>query len=216
MQIVTSACPCESESKKEIQNRKCRRTVIEKRDKKGSRLSFTKRTLTADKSDLSTWNLGVFAQPRHPVFHSNKVQVISNEFLNLDFESVADRMEFKRKFDKAIQLRNTAEEDYIRIIKDTKYLSEKSGRSPPPPRPRTQRRSDSITSIAKVSDHPPILRPPSPVSIFRMNGLGIESIADADEPDDGRSDVGGGSSSSSGASSRTLGAFGRWSRYIDR
>ena len=166
LQVVSSACRCESESTKEPQDWRCTRSVVENRAKKGSRLSFTTRTLTAKKENLNKWNLGVFAQPRHPLFDGGrKVQEMRTEFLNIDFASVENRVEFRRKFDKALKLRNAAEAKYRQIIRDTEYLSEKNER-PALVSPRGPPQA--------VLDRPPIIRPISPVSIFGINHSGIE------------------------------------------
>ncbi|KAH6680932.1 hypothetical protein B0J14DRAFT_696255 [Halenospora varia] len=227
LQIVSSACRCDSESKKEPEDWKCVRSVIEKRDRKGSRQSFTTHTLTAKKDNLSEWNLGVFAQPRHPLFNSRKtVQEMDSEFLNVDFASVADRVEFRRKFNKALQMRNAAEAEYQHIIRHTEYLSERNGRPPPPP--RGPPRSDSMYSLPRIPDRPPVIRPLSPVSIFGVNDSGVEGIVNSDEnghangdidgdiDGDVNGDAEGDSESSSGSSSRDIGAFGRWSRRNNR
>lgn len=217
LQIVSSACRCESESKKDAKDWKCTRSVIENRAKKGSRLSFTTYTLTAEKDNLNKWNLGVFAQPKHPLFNDRRtVQEIRSEFLNIDFASVEDRVEFGRKFDKALQLRNAAEAEYLRIIRDTKYLSERNGR-PAPASPRGPSRSDSIYSLPAIPDRPPIIRPLSPVSIFGMNDSGLdEDIVNVNNAAGADNDAQDHSEPSSGSSSRTIRAFGRWSRWIDR
>jgi hypothetical protein len=216
LQIVSSACRCESESKKVLKDWKCTRSVIENRAKKGSRLSFTTRTLTAEKDNLNKWNLGVFAQPKHPLFNDKKtVQEIRSEFLNIDFASVEDRIEFGRKFDKALQLRNAAEAEYLRIIRDTKYLSDRNGR-PTPASPRGPSRSDSIYSLPAIPDRPPIIRPLSPVSVFGVKDYGLdEDIINVDNAAGADNDAQNNSEPSSGSSSRTIRAFGRWSRWID-
>jgi hypothetical protein len=217
LQVVSSACRCESESKKEPQDWKCTRSVIENRAKKGSRLSFTTRTLTAKKENLNKWNLGVFAQPRHPLFDGGrKVQEMRTEFLNIDFASVENRVEFRRKFDKALQLRNAAEAEYRQIIRDTEYLGEKNGR-PALVSPRGPPRSDSIFSLPALPDRPPIIRPISPVSIFGINHSEVdEDIVDVNNDAGADNDAQDHSEPSSGSSSRTIDTLRRWSRWTNR
>ncbi|KAF1950148.1 hypothetical protein CC80DRAFT_246106 [Byssothecium circinans] len=167
IQINPSACPCDSESKKAPQNRQCARSVIEKRNRKDSRLPFRTRTLTATKTNLSAWNLGVFAQPRHPLFYSKKtVQSLNTDFLNVDFTSVPDRMEFAKKFDKALQLRNKAEAEYRRIVEATRFLGERNGHEPLPPPQR---------GPPRIPDRPPEIRPLSPISVFEVEDSGAQS-----------------------------------------
>jgi hypothetical protein len=191
LQIVPSACPCHSESKKLPEDWICRRTVIEKQDKKGSRQEFNTRTLTANKDKLNEWNLGVFAQPRHPSMKT--VQTMRSEFLSIDFASVAHRVEFRGKFTRALQKRDEAEADYQGIIRDTRYLNERNGNPPSPPLPRGPSRSDSIRSLSRLPDRPPVIRPLSPFSTFRMN--------DYASANDGTSnDVNGGVNGASGSS----------------
>lgn len=178
IQINLSACPCDSESKKAPQNRQCARSVIEKRNRKDSQLPFTTRTLTATKNNLSAWNLGVFAQPRHPLFYSKKmVQSLKTDFLNVDFASVPDRVEFAKKFDKALQLRNKAEAEYRRIVEVTRFLGERNGHEPLPPPQRGPSRSASMSSFSlpRIPDRPPQIRPLSPVSVFDVEDSGAQS-----------------------------------------
>ncbi|KAH8707071.1 hypothetical protein GQ44DRAFT_763768 [Phaeosphaeriaceae sp. PMI808] len=217
LQIVSSSCPCESESKKDPKDWICQRSVIERRNKKDSRLSFTTRTLSVHRNDLSIWNLGVFAQPRHPLFNNKRVcQESSIDFLNVDFASVADRVEFKRKFQKALELRNKAEVEHQEIVKITNYLGEKNGRPPPPISTRRPSRVDSMNPLARVPERSPMLRPLSPVSVFRMNDYRVKDSATTNWKRGSRTNMDKNSCPSPSARSSTSGAFGRWSCWIDR
>jgi hypothetical protein len=140
MQIIPTACDCNKNSKT------CRRIVIEKRKPKGSDTPFQVRRMT---QNLSAWNLSVFAYPRHPHFDDRKiVQSFDCKFLNLDFDSVADREEFTRKFNKAIELRDAAETEFRRICNRTAFLSEKSGETKVKDK---QRRGSTFSKLARAS-----------------------------------------------------------------
>lgn len=219
LQIVPSACSCHSESGKEPKDWECRSIVIEKRDKNRKRQIFTTRTLTAKKENLNTWNLGVFAQPARPSMDA--VQQMSSEFLHIEFASVAERIEFRSRFHKALEKRNEAEANCRGIIKGAKWLNERNGSPPPPPPPPPRpSRSDSMYSLFRLYDRPPVIRPLSPCSTFRIDDAEVQGIANARAIDD-TSNVndgvnGGSESSSSPGSERTTGSFGRGRSWIDR
>ncbi|KAG9233202.1 hypothetical protein BJ875DRAFT_53768 [Amylocarpus encephaloides] len=121
MQIVPTACDCNKNSKI------CRRIVIERRKIKGSEMPFVVRKMSVLKQDLSAWNLSIFAHPRHPNFDNRKfVQPVDCKFLNLDFDTVADREDFGRKFKKALDLRDAAEKEFRSVVNRTTFLSEKA------------------------------------------------------------------------------------------
>jgi hypothetical protein len=98
---------------------------------------------------LSHWNLSVFAHPRHPQFDNRKiVHSFDCKFLNLDFDSVVEREEFTRKFNKALELRDAAEKEFRKICNRTSFLSEKLGETKSKEK---ERRGSTLSRLARAS-----------------------------------------------------------------
>lgn len=184
--INDKACDCSNEQKR------CKRIVIEKRKSRGSEIPFQVRKM---QQNLSAWNLSIFSQPRHPMFENRKiVQSIDCKFLNLDFDTMEDRIEFATKFKKALQLRDKAENEFRAIINRTSFLSEKPGepkrdsmlskiiKSRSKNLPKNEDSSNKrlsgqtltrtptvVAELSADSPHPPKLRPISTFSRFSIS-----------------------------------------------
>jgi hypothetical protein len=88
--------------------------------------SFTvRRLLVKGEENINSWNLSLFAQPRHPDFYNRKVlEEMSCKFLNLDFATFEDKRTFDLKFNNALRLRNTAQNQVQAIINKAQYMAD--------------------------------------------------------------------------------------------
>jgi len=121
LQIVPSACNCSTTPQT------CRVTVIKRLTGSGSELPFTvRRLLVKGEENINSWNLSLFGQPRHPDFYNRKVlEEMSCKFLNLDFTTFEDKRTFDLKFNKALDLRDTAENQFRAICNRTQFLADR-------------------------------------------------------------------------------------------
>jgi hypothetical protein len=121
LQIVPSACNCSTTPQT------CRVTVLKRLTGNGSELPFTvRRLLVKGEENINSWNLSLFAQPRHPDFYDRKVlEEMSCKFLNLDFATLEDKRTFDLKFNKALDLRDTAENKFRAICNNWQFLADK-------------------------------------------------------------------------------------------
>jgi hypothetical protein len=130
--------------------------------------------MSVKKENLSAWNLTIFAQPRHPMFENRKVvQQLNCNFLNLDFNTVAEKDQFAKKFKMALNLRDDAAMDFDKIVSVATLLSEKMGdvskvKKNVLMKPSRKGSMFSFKSTKTVSQGPPKLRP---ISSFSSLGL---------------------------------------------
>jgi hypothetical protein len=164
LQIVPASCQCNRNPQS------CHRSVIEKRRNGSSELPFLVRRMSAETEQLSDWNLTVFGQPRHPMFHTSKniQQMEKCKYLNLDFNSVEDKLEFVTKFNKAIKLRDQAENEFQDILRTSEFFGEKMG-VPEEGKKLTKVREKRSSSMTTLAEGPPFLEPISRFSSLTIN-----------------------------------------------
>jgi hypothetical protein len=123
---VPSACNCSTTP----QN--CRVTVIKRLTGNGSELPFTvRRLLVKGEENINSWNLSLFAQPRHPDFYNRKVlEEMSCKFLNLDFATFEDKRTFDLKLNNALNLRDDAEKQFRALCIRTQRLADQPRQVP--------------------------------------------------------------------------------------
>jgi hypothetical protein len=111
-----------------------------------SELPFTVRRLLVKEENINSWNLSLFAQPRHPDFYNrNVLEEMSCKFLNLDFATLEDKRTFDLKFNNALDLRDKAENQFRAICNMTQFLAD---------RPRQVLRSPTSTIVPSLPSSP--------------------------------------------------------------
>ncbi|KAF1814074.1 hypothetical protein P152DRAFT_303584 [Eremomyces bilateralis CBS 781.70] len=155
--IGITSCQCRKSEER------CKRTVIENIDPKHPQ-TFTVRRLHAP---LDLWDVSVFGLPEHPASKDPKqVERFKCDYLNLDFDSVAERRKFNQHVRVLLKLRDDADAAYNRTVRRAMTLSDKvsntetSNRAPAPTGTRTTSISTGadIPSLSRVTTTPPAVR----------------------------------------------------------